>query len=63
MTTRSANLWCPSCGTEYRPGSRYCSQCRVALVHAASADKDEEHGTDAPDAAKNDEPTDLVDVG
>lgn len=28
----SATLWCPSCGTQYVAGSRYCSACRVALV-------------------------------
>lgn len=26
------SLWCPSCGTEYRPGSTRCADCRVALV-------------------------------
>ena len=26
------SLWCPSCGSEYRPGSSRCADCRVALV-------------------------------
>ncbi len=25
-------MWCPSCGAEYRPGTSYCPDCRVALV-------------------------------
>ena len=52
------SVWCPSCGAEYTVGSRYCSDCRVALV------------TEAPeaDAAGNDDnddedATDLVEMG
>src|SRR5258706_10079126 len=26
------SLWCPSCGSEYRPGTNRCADCRVALV-------------------------------
>ncbi|HEV7525903.1 MAG TPA: hypothetical protein VGP92_13115 [Acidimicrobiia bacterium] len=26
------SLWCPSCGSEYRPGASRCADCRVALV-------------------------------
>jgi hypothetical protein len=25
-------MWCPSCGSEYRPGATQCVDCRVALV-------------------------------
>lgn len=25
-------VWCPSCGDEYVAGSRFCTDCRVALV-------------------------------
>ncbi len=50
-------VWCPSCGAEYTVGSRYCSDCRVALVaeppDAQPADNDE----DVLDA------TDLVEMG
>jgi hypothetical protein len=49
------NLWCPSCGAEYRPGSLYCSDCRVALVH----EKPEQL---AP-IGSSEEPTDLVEMG
>lgn len=28
----STTLYCPSCGDEYVAGSRFCSDCRVALV-------------------------------
>jgi len=53
------NVWCPSCGAEYTVGSRYCSDCRVALV------------AEPPDAPLNDEgnddegvdATDLVEMG
>jgi len=53
------NVWCPSCGAEYTVGSRYCSDCRVALV------------AEPPDAPRNDEgnddegvdATDLVEMG
>ena len=41
-------VWCPSCGAEYNAGSRYCSDCRVALV------------TEPPVAGGRD--TDLEDV-
>lgn len=46
-------LWCPSCGAEYRAGSLYCSDCRVALVRqqpetlvAATADALDGDGDD-----------------
>lgn len=53
------NVWCPSCGAEYTVGSRYCSDCRVALV------------AEPPDAPPDDEgnddegvdATDLVEMG
>jgi len=61
MTTQSPNLWCPSCGAEYRPGSLYCNDCRVALVRARPAGI--ANDADAPDDASSDEPTDLVDMG
>lgn len=28
----SPTVWCPSCGEEYRAGTPYCADCRVALV-------------------------------
>jgi hypothetical protein len=28
----SPTVWCPSCGAEYRAGTPYCSECRVALT-------------------------------
>ncbi len=56
MTTQPPNLWCPSCGTEYRAGSLYCSQCRVALVHEPPSDV-------AETAAANEGATDLVEMG
>jgi hypothetical protein len=28
----SQTVWCPSCGEEYRAGTPYCADCRVALV-------------------------------
>ncbi|MFN8035758.1 MAG: hypothetical protein U0V73_07475 [Acidimicrobiia bacterium] len=31
----AATLWCPSCGAEYVAGSRWCNDCRVALVAEA----------------------------
>lgn len=51
------NVWCPSCGAEYTVGSRYCSDCRVALVAEppdAPPDDDDDEGADA---------TDLVEMG
>ena len=50
-------VWCPSCGAEYTVGSRYCSDCRVALV------------SEPPDRAMGDadddtiDATDLVEMG
>lgn len=26
-------MWCPNCGSEYRPGYAHCSDCGHALVH------------------------------
>jgi hypothetical protein len=51
------NVWCPSCGAEYTVGSRYCSDCRVALVAEppdAPPDDDDDDSVDA---------TDLVEIG
>jgi hypothetical protein len=51
------NVWCPSCGAEYTVGSRYCSDCRVALVAEppdAQPDDDDDDSVDA---------TDLVEIG
>jgi hypothetical protein len=53
------NVWCPSCGAEYTVGSRYCSDCRVALVAEppdARPDEDD-NGDEGVDA------TDLVEMG
>ena len=50
------NVWCPSCGAEYTVGSRYCSDCRVALV-AEPPDAPPDDDDDALDA------TDLVEMG
>ena len=48
-------VWCPSCGAEYSVGSRYCSDCRVALVaETPGAPLDDEEAVDA---------TDLVEMG
>ncbi len=50
-------VWCPSCGAEYTVGSRYCSDCRVALVAEPP---------DAPRVVEDDESidaTDLVEMG
>jgi hypothetical protein len=50
-------VWCPSCGAEYTVGSRYCSDCRVALVAEppdAPPDDDDDDSADA---------TDLVEMG
>jgi hypothetical protein len=51
------NVWCPSCGAEYTVGSRYCSDCRVALVaeppDAPMVEDDDEQG----------DATDLVEMG
>lgn len=42
-------LWCPSCGAEYRAGSLYCSDCRVALVRERPATLEEpESGEELP---------------
>jgi hypothetical protein len=50
-------VWCPSCGAEYTVGSRYCSDCRVALVaeppDAPMVEDDDEQG----------DATDLVEMG
>ncbi len=53
------NVWCPSCGAEYTVGSRYCSDCRVALVAEPpdarpDDDDNDDEGVDA---------TDLVEMG
>lgn len=52
-------VWCPSCGAEYTVGSRYCSDCRVALVAEPPdappvVDDDDDDALDA---------TDLVEMG
>ena len=50
-------VWCPSCGAEYTVGSRYCSDCRVALVAeppGAPRGMDEDEQGDAGD---------LVEIG
>jgi hypothetical protein len=52
----SPNLWCPSCGAEYQPGSLYCSDCRVALVR-----EQPEELAGAADGGRTD--TDLVEMG
>jgi hypothetical protein len=57
MTTQSPNMWCPSCGTEYRAGSLYCSTCRVALV------REPVDATSASPGEDDDGPTDLVEMG
>ncbi|MGH8994406.1 MAG: hypothetical protein ACRDZ7_23095 [Acidimicrobiia bacterium] len=49
-------VWCPSCGAEYTVGSRYCSDCRVALV-AEPPDARLEDDDEQVDA------TDLVEMG
>jgi hypothetical protein len=49
-------VWCPSCGAEYTVGSRYCSDCRVALV-AEPPDTPPVDDDDSLDA------TDLVEMG
>lgn len=51
-------MWCPSCGAEYTVGSRYCSDCRVALVAEPPDARDDEDGDD--DGA---DATDLVEMG
>lgn len=50
----SPTVWCPSCGAEYTVGSRYCSDCRIALVSEPPAD-------DRP--GEDDEGSDLVEMG
>lgn len=50
-------VWCPSCGAEYTVGSRYCSDCRVALVAEPPDIPRVEDDDDALDA------TDLVEMG
>lgn len=51
-------LWCPSCGAEYTVGSRYCSDCRVALVaEPPDTGNDADADDDGADA------TDLVEMG
>jgi len=53
------NVWCPSCGAEYTVGSRYCSDCRVALVAEPPDTRpdDDDNGDEGVDA------TDLVEMG
>jgi hypothetical protein len=51
------NVWCPSCGAEYTVGSRYCSDCRVALVAEPPDAPPDDDDDDAGDA------TDLVEMG
>ena len=53
------NVWCPSCGAEYTVGSRYCSDCRVALVAEPpdARPDDDDNGDEGVDA------TDLVEMG
>jgi multidrug efflux pump subunit AcrA (membrane-fusion protein) len=53
-------VWCPSCGAEYTAGSRYCSDCRVALVTEA-VDPPAARGNE--DGEDNDDATDLVEMG
>jgi hypothetical protein len=50
-------VWCPSCGAEYTVGSRYCSDCRVALVAEPPDAPPDDDDDDAGDA------TDLVEMG
>ena len=45
-------MWCPSCGAEYRAGTPYCSECRVAL----SAEQPSGNSTEASSE-------DLVELG
>ncbi len=33
-------MWCPSCGTEYGPGSTQCPACRVSLLDRPPDDED-----------------------
>ena len=54
VDTRSATqVWCPSCGAEYRAGSTQCVDCRVALVATKprtvqrSQRRDDDGGEDA----------------
>ena len=58
------NLWCPSCGAEYRPGSLYCSECRVALVREKPEHLEPKtSGAAGTVAGDGDDPTDLVEMG
>lgn len=50
------SLWCPSCGSEYRPGTSRCTDCRVALV------RDEPTHLTGSDDAVNDA-NGLVEIG
>lgn len=52
-------VWCPSCGAEYNVGSRYCSDCRVALV---TEPPDTRRGED-DDADDSGDIGDLVEIG
>jgi hypothetical protein len=54
MSTPS--VWCPACGAEYTPGSRYCNECRVELVVEPPSGNGDDDG-EAGDA------TDLVELG
>lgn len=51
------SVWCPSCGAEYTVGSRYCSDCRMALVSEAPEADVADEDNDDEDA------TDLVEMG
>lgn len=54
------SVWCPSCGAEYTVGSRYCSDCRVALVSEAP-EADRVRGENEND--EDEDATDLVEMG
>jgi hypothetical protein len=52
------SLWCPSCGSEYRPGTARCADCRVALVT-----EEPTHLTAVEDENGDDEGDGLVEIG
>jgi hypothetical protein len=55
------SVWCPSCGAEYTVGSRYCSDCRVALITEAT-EPGGPRGNDS-DNDEEEDATDLVEMG
>jgi hypothetical protein len=56
-------LWCPSCGAEYRAGSLYCSDCRVALVRQKPDALVETDTADGDDDEIDDDLPPLVAIG